>query len=194
MQFVERWWALPETRELIELHPFQRDLIEEWCDPGVKVSATVIGAGAGKTSLLGAASTAHLMMTDEAAIPVIADTVSQAWETTLGKVARFVELHPELKRRTTVLEGQGSRQGCYHPYRGGRAWAVADKPSRLYGLNPSWAVLEEMGVASIGTFAAAHEPARQAGRGSPDRHRAPVVHRREHALASAAVGRCWRAA
>ncbi|MEM9040771.1 MAG: terminase TerL endonuclease subunit [Actinomycetota bacterium] len=154
MEFIESFCILPETREPFELLPFQRDLIEEWTAPDVKVSATVIGAGAGKTSLLGAVCTAHLFLTDEAAVPVIADTVGQAWETTLGKIARYVELHEDLNARTTVLEGQGSRQGVYHPYRHGRAWAVADKPSRLYGLNPSLAVLEEMGVASIPTLAA----------------------------------------
>ncbi|MEM1332528.1 MAG: hypothetical protein AAGG08_03635 [Actinomycetota bacterium] len=153
--FTEGYVILPETGEpLTELLPFQYDVLEDWCADDTLVSATVIGAGAGKTTLLGGAATAHLFLVEAASIPVIADTIGQAWETTLGKIAAMVQLHPDLAIRTSVLEGQGSRQGVYYPHGRGRAWAVADKPSRLYGLNPTMAVLEEMGVASIATLAA----------------------------------------
>ena len=104
---------------------------------------------------LGAFATACLFLTDEASIPVVASTVSQAWLTTLSKVKRFVELHPELTARSVVLEGQGSRQGVYVPYHHGHAFAMADRPAGIQGLNPGpIAVLEEMSEASIATFSA----------------------------------------
>lgn len=155
IDFIRKNCILPESRQLMELHPYQRDLIQQWCDPATKAHVTVIGAGNAKTTTLAAFATACLFLTDEASIPVVADTVHQAWITTLGKIQRFVELNPELACRAAILEGQGSRQGVYVPYRDGRAFAVADRPAGLQGLNPGpVGVLEEMSEASIATFGA----------------------------------------
>ncbi|MEP7114608.1 MAG: terminase TerL endonuclease subunit, partial [Ilumatobacteraceae bacterium] len=155
IDFIENYCILPESRETMELHPYQTDLVEQWADTATKCHATVIGAGNAKTTTLGAFVTACLFLGNEASIPVVADTVPQAWFTTLGRVKRFVELHPQLAARSRILEGQGSRQGIYVPYHGGRAFAVASKPSGLQGLIPGpIAVLEEMSEQSIATFGA----------------------------------------
>jgi phage terminase large subunit-like protein len=154
MRFIEKYCVLPETRTPMVLHDYQRDLIEQWADPTLKAHATVIGAGNAKTTTLAAFVTAHLFLTEEGDVPIIADTVSQAWSTTLGTAKRFAQLHPDLECRSDVLEGQGSRQGVYVPYRNGRAYAKADLVGGLQGLKPSLTVLEEMSVASMDTFAA----------------------------------------
>lgn len=154
IDFIERYLVLPDRREPVMLHQYQQDLIEQWCDPTTKAHATVIGAGNAKTATLAAFVTAHLFLTDEANVPVVADTLRQAWDTTLGRAKRYVELCPDLLDRAEILEGQGSRSGIYVPGMASHAFAVADKVGGLQGLQPSLTCLEEMSVASQDTFAA----------------------------------------
>jgi phage terminase large subunit-like protein len=154
IQFIEDECILPDRREPMEVHPYQADLIEQWHDPSTKVDATVIGAGNAKTTTFGAYLTAHLFLTFEADVPVVAETITQAWLTTAGKIKRFVELNPSLAIRAEILEGQGSRRGVYVPGMGGHMYPIASKPAGLQGLNPSIAALEEMSEASMATFGA----------------------------------------
>lgn len=155
IDFVERYLVLPETRTKMVMHPYQRELFEQWADGSINTHATVIGAGNAKTSTLGAFVTACLFLTDEASVPVVAETITQAVLTTWGKVKRFVELCPELMCRAEILEGQGSRRGVYVPSTNGHCFPIADKPDGLQGLNPGpVAVLEEMSEATVETYAA----------------------------------------
>lgn len=154
IDFIRSRCVLPESREPMELHPYQLDLVEKWHDPSGKADVTVIAAGNAKTTTLGAYVTARLFLGLEESVPVVADTVTQAVLTTWGRVKRFVELNPELAERAEVLEGQGSRRGIYVPGMGSHCFPIADKPSGLQGLNPSRAVLEEMSEASTATFGA----------------------------------------
>lgn len=154
VDFIREECILPETREPMELHPFQLELLEEWMDPATKAHATVIGAGNAKTTTLGAFIAAHIYLVDEASVPVVADTVTQAVLTTWGKVKRFVELNPRLASRAEILEGQGSRRGIYVPGMASHVFPIASAPSGLQGLNPSVAVLEEMSEATMSTFGA----------------------------------------
>lgn len=154
IDFIRDECILPETREPMELHPYQTDLIEQWHDPSTKCEVAVIGAGNAKTTTLGAYITSHLFLTEESSIPVVGETVTQAVLTTWGKVKRFVELNPSLASRAEILEGQGSRRGIYVPSMGGHCFPIASKPAGLQGLNPSRAVLEEMSEATTATFGA----------------------------------------
>lgn len=154
IDFIRRRCILPESRRSIELHGYQLELIEMWNDPSAKADVAVIAAGNAKTTTLGAFLTAHIFLSYEASVPVVADTVTQAVITTWGKVKRFVELDPELLARAEVLEGQGSRRGIYVPGLGSHCFPIADKPSGLQGLNPSIAALEEMSESSVKTFGA----------------------------------------
>ena len=154
IDFIRKHCVLPESRQLMELHPYQLRLIEEWSAPDTMAHATAIAAGNAKTTTLGAFLTAHIFLTEESSVPVVADTVAQAVMTTWGRVKRFIELNPELLSRVQILEGQGSRRGVYVPGLAGHCFPIADKPSGLQGLNPSIAVLEEMSEATMKTFGA----------------------------------------
>ena len=154
IKFIEKYLILPDLRIPMVLHPYQIDLIEQWTDPAIKAHATCIAAGNAKTTTLAAFTVAHLFLTDEADVPIIADTVQQAWSTTLGRAARFVETSPELECRAQVLRGKGNRSGVHVNYKASKAEAFADKPESLQGLMPSFTCLEEMSLASQDTFAA----------------------------------------
>lgn len=155
IDFITKYLVLPNTREPMTLHEYQQDLIEQWGDPSTLAHATVIGAGNAKTSTLSAFVTACLFLVDEASIPVVAETVTQATLTTWGTTKRFIELSPELAKRTDILEGQGSRRGLYVPGMASHCYAIADRPDGLQGLMPGpAAVLEEMSEATIETYAA----------------------------------------
>lgn len=154
IDFIQARCILPETRELMVLHPYQLDLIEQWYADDTKAHLTVIGAGNAKTTTLGAYLTAHTFLEPEALVPIVAETVTQAVLTTWGRMKRFVELCPDLERRSEILEGQGSRRGIYVPGMGGHCFPIASKPAGLQGLIPSIAVLEETSEATMGTFGA----------------------------------------
>lgn len=154
VDFIEDECILPESREPMVLHQYQQDLIEQWHDDSSKCEVAVIGAGNAKTTTLGAYITAHLFLTEEANVPVVAETVTQAVLTSWGKAKRFVELNPSLAMRAEILEGQGSRRGIYVPGMGSHCYPIASKPAGLQGINPSRAILEEMSEATTLTFGA----------------------------------------
>ena len=154
VDFIRDECVLPESREPMELHGYQLDLVEQWHAGDTKAHLTVIGAGNAKTTTLGAYLTAHLFLVDEASVPIVAETVTQAVLTAWGRVKRFVELNPSLECRAEVLEGQGSRRGVYVPGKGSHCFPIASKPAGLQGLIPSLAVLEETSEATVETFGA----------------------------------------
>lgn len=154
IDFIQAECILPESRRPMELHPYQCDLVEAWNDPSTTCDVVLIAAGAAKTTTFASFITAHLFLTHEATVPVVAETIAQAWFTTAGKVKRFVELNPALGERAEILEGQGSRRGVYCPGMGGHMMPIASKPAGLQGLNPSVAALEEMSEHSVETFGA----------------------------------------
>ena len=137
VDFITDECVLPETRRPMVLHPYQVELIEAWNDPSTKCDAVAIAAGNAKTTTLGAYLTAHMFLTHEASVPVVAETVTQAVLTAWGRVKRFVELNPSLAARAEILEGQGSRRGVYVPGMGSHCFPIASKPAGLQGLNPS---------------------------------------------------------
>ncbi|HWL44532.1 MAG TPA: terminase TerL endonuclease subunit [Ilumatobacter sp.] len=154
VDFIQRECVLPESRQSMTLHPYQLDLVEAWHDSSTTCDIAVIAAGNAKTTTLGAYVTAHLFLDEEANVPVVAETITQAVLTTWGKVKRFVELNPKLAERAEVLEGQGTRRGVYVPGMGSHCFPIASKPAGLQGLNPSRAVLEEVSEHSVDTFGA----------------------------------------
>lgn len=154
VDFIRRECVLPESRTAMTLHRYQTDLIESWHDPDTLCDIAVIAAGNAKTTTLAAYLVAHVFVDEEASVPVIAETVTQAVLTTWGKVKRFVELNPSLAIRAEVLEGQGSRRGVYVPGMASHCFPLASKPAGIQGLNPSRAVLEELSEHSVETFGA----------------------------------------
>ncbi|HRE00292.1 MAG TPA: hypothetical protein PLV68_03280, partial [Ilumatobacteraceae bacterium] len=52
--FCEKRLLIPDSRQPLKLHPYQRALFEEWADPSNLCHATVIGAGNAKTTTLAA--------------------------------------------------------------------------------------------------------------------------------------------
>jgi len=152
---AEKYLILPESREPMKLHPYQRDLFEQWTDSNSLAHMTVIGAGNTKTTTLSAYVVACMFLTDEASIPVVASTVQQAVLTTWGRAKRFIELSPELLERSEILEGQGSRRGIFVPGMAGHCFPIADRPDGLQGLMPGpVTILEETSEASVATFSA----------------------------------------
>lgn len=155
IEFAEKYLILPDSRKPLVLHAYQRELFEQWADTGTMAHLTVIGAGNAKTTTLSAFVTACLYLTDEASIPVVAETVQQAVLTTWGRSKRFIELSPELLKRTEILEGQGSRRGLFVSGMNGHCYPIADRPDGLQGLIPGpVAVLEETSEATMETFSA----------------------------------------
>lgn len=153
MQFVEQYLILPNNRQKMVLHPYQRDLFESWSDPSAKLDITKIAAGNAKTTTLAAYCVAHLFMEEEAHVPVVAATVSQAQATTYGVAARFIELNPDLMGRADIKSGKGTA-GIFVGRTNAKMDCFADRPDGLQGLQPSIAVLEETSQASMETFSA----------------------------------------
>lgn len=154
IDFVRDEVILPESRTPMELHDYQIDLFEQWHADDVVAHLTVIAAGNAKSTTLAAYLVARLFLGEEESIPVVAETLLQAWLTAAGKAKRMIELNPSLSCRAEILEGQGSRRGIYVPGTAGHLFPIASKPSGLQGLTPSLAVLEETSEATMETFGA----------------------------------------
>jgi phage terminase large subunit-like protein len=110
-----------------------------------------IGRGNAKTTTLGAFLAAHLFMDEDADVPVVASTVTQAMKTTYGAALRLVELNPNLLAQVLVYTGMGAAKVMV-PAQNSVMYPVADKPDGLQGLDPSVAVLDEAAFASQETW------------------------------------------
>ena len=154
VQFIEQYLVIPKghgAREPMKLHPYQLELLEDWLDPAARAAMSKIGRGNAKTTTLAAVLVAHLFLEEDADVPVVASTLTQAEKTTYGAALRLVQLAPELAGRSLEFTGKGS-QKLEVPSMHSVIYPIADKPDGLQGLDPSIAVLDEAAFASQSTW------------------------------------------
>lgn len=156
IRFVETMLIVPKgygARGKFTLHPYQRDMFEDWLDPSTRAAMLKIGRGNAKTTTVGAFGVAHLFMDEDGDVPVVASTMTQAKKTTYGAMSRLIQLSPELAGRTVEHTGIGTTK-LLVPSMNSTAYPIADSEEGLQGLDPSVAVLDEAAFASMGTWSA----------------------------------------
>lgn len=131
------------ARGMLRLRPWQLDLVASvWgADPRPRLAGWMLPRGQGKTTLVAALGLYDLMLGDEGAAVVVAATDERQAGLCFKTAARMVELHPDLAGRVQVYQDR-----LVVPERGASFQVLPAVPKRLEGLDPTLAILDEIGV------------------------------------------------
>jgi phage terminase large subunit-like protein len=146
--FCERFIVTPKgtgARRPMRLRPWQEDLVGSVLDPDPRprLAGWLLPRGQGKSTLCAALGLYDLLTGDEGASVVVAATDERQAGIVFGIAARCVELHPELSSRVQVFASK-----LVVPERGASFVCLPAEPKRLEGLDPSLAIVDELGVVS----------------------------------------------
>ncbi|MBA2529005.1 MAG: hypothetical protein H0V19_03415 [Euzebyales bacterium] len=149
IRFVEEYLVVPKGHGAglpVSLARFQKELLAELLDvEDVRSAVVSMPRGQGKSTLV-AAVALWAVFDDEHSpqVPVVATTVQQAIRTVYSTAARMAEVSPELAGRSIPYSAIGATR-LYVPYNNGTLLPLAADPDGLQGLDPSFAVVDEVG-------------------------------------------------
>lgn len=127
----------------MRLRPWQVELVGSVLDPDPRprTAGWMLPRGQGKTTLVAALGLYDLMLGDEGASVVVAATDERQAGLCFRTAARMVELNPELEARVQQFQDR-----LAVPERGASFQVLPAAPKRLEGLDPTTAILDEIGV------------------------------------------------
>lgn len=153
IRFIETYLTAPVVRTKFKVHQYQRDLYESWLDPTNRAEMDILARGNAKSTSAAGFIIAHSFMEDDAQVPVIATTLTQARLTSYGQVINMLNMSDTLGPLTKIYSGMGTER-ILVPSTNALIIPLADKPSSLQGLNPSVGLLDEASEASLETWSA----------------------------------------
>lgn len=133
------------ARKRLRLRPWQVELCASVLDPDPRprLAGWMMPRGQGKSTLVAALGLYDLMLGDEGASVVVAATDERQAKIVFGAAARMVELDEDLSARVQVFVDR-----LVVPERGASFVCLPAEPKRLEGLDPTLAILDEIGVIS----------------------------------------------
>jgi len=133
----------------MRLAKFQKELLVELLDDAtLRAGVVSIPRGNGKSTLVGAVALWALYDDEHSpSVPVVATTIQQAIRTVYDTARRMMEVSPELADRTISYTAIGGTK-LFVPYNNGSLLPLAADPAGLQGLDPSFAVVDEVGFVS----------------------------------------------
>jgi len=133
------------ARKAMKLRPWQVDLCASVLDgdPRPRLAGWMMPRGQGKSTLVAALGLYDLMEGGEGASVVVAATDERQAGIVFGIAARMVELSEDLSTRIQVFKDR-----LVVPERGASFVCLPAEPKRLEGLDPTLAILDEIGVIS----------------------------------------------
>ena len=146
--FVQRYIVTPKgkgARKAMKLRDWQIELVGSVLDPDPRprLAGWMLPRGQGKSTLVAALGLYDLMLGEEGASVVVAATDERQAGIVFGAAARMVELHPEMESRIQVYKDR-----LVVPERGASFVCLPAEAKRLEGLDPTLAILDEIGVIS----------------------------------------------
>jgi phage terminase large subunit-like protein len=150
VRFIETYCAAPKGTGFgkpLKLAKFQKAWLKEALGAGIDVAILQTPRGNGKSSLGGALAVWALFDDDQTGapqVPVIATTVSQAIRSCYGVAVSMIRAAPELSRRSIIYTGIGTSR-VWVPANNGELFPVSNDPDGLQGLDPSFAIVDEIG-------------------------------------------------
>lgn len=147
-EFCETYIVTPKgtgAREAMTLRDWQVDLVASVLDaePRPRLAGWMMPRGQGKSTLVAALGLYDLMEGQEGASVVVAATDERQAQIVFSTAARMVELHEDLSGRVQVFKDR-----LVVPERGASFVCLPAEPKRLEGLDPTLAILDEIGVIS----------------------------------------------
>lgn len=151
IRFIETYLRSPKgvgSGKRMKLAGFQKDLLEEILANGIDAAVISFPRGNGKSTFAAAIGLWQLYdpLEDVGSpqVPIIATTITQAIRSVYGVASSMVAHEPELADRTIVYTAIGNHR-LYLPYNEGECFPISNDVDGLQGLDPSFAVVDEIG-------------------------------------------------
>lgn len=138
----------------LRLAKFQKDWLSDALKDGVDVAVLQTPRGNGKSSLGGALAVWALFDDDETGspqVPIIATTITQAVRSCYGVAVSMIKSEPELMRRALIYTGI-SQPRVVVPFNEGEMFPISNDTDGLQGLDPSLAIVDEMGFQPVASW------------------------------------------
>ena len=137
--------------ETLKLGRFQKEFLRQALAPGVDIGILATPRGNGKSSLGGALAVWALFdddFTGSPQVPIIATTMGQAIRSCYGVAVSMIKAEPELLRRSLIYTGIGTSRVVV-PFNEGEMFPISNDPDGLQGLDPSLAIVDEIGFQPV---------------------------------------------
>ena len=150
IRFIETYCRSPKGvgfGKPIKLAEFQKAWIRQILAPGINRAVLQAPRGQGKSTLLAAIAvwaTFDKNETGQPQVPIMATTVSQAARAVYEVACKMVAAEPELSSRSLVYTAISNARIVVH-YNGGECFPIANDVDGLQGLDPSCAIVDEIG-------------------------------------------------
>src|SRR6266540_750302 len=135
----------------LKLAPFQKEFLEAALADGTEAAILQTPRGNGKSTLGGALAAWAVFDDDETGspqVPIIATTVGQAIRSCYGVAATMVKAEKELLNRALLYTGTATNRIMVH-FNSGELFPIANDVDGLQGLDPSLAIVDEIGFQPI---------------------------------------------
>lgn len=157
IKFIETYCRPPKGYGFgkpMVLAPFQKDWIREILEPGVTAAAMQCPRGQGKSTLLAALAlwaTFDRSDSGEPQVPIVATTVGQATRSVYDVAVKMIRAEPELESRCLIFTAIGASR-IEVGSTGGTCFPMANHVDGLQGLDPSFAICDEIGFQPVETW------------------------------------------
>jgi phage terminase large subunit-like protein len=159
IRFIETYCRAPKGAghgKPIKLAEFQKRWIREILAPGIRQAAFQAPRGQGKSTLLASLAVWALFdrnPTGEPSVPIVATTVAQAKRAVFTVACKMVAAEPKLATRSLLYKGVGdTRLVANAACGGGEMFPIASDIDTLQGLDPSLAIIDEIGFQPIAVW------------------------------------------
>jgi len=154
IRFIETYCRPPKGTghgQPLKLARFQKEFLEEALADGIDAAVLLTPRGNGKSSSGGALAVWALFDDDATGapqVPIVATTIGQAIRSCYGVAVSMVKAEPELLRRALIYTGIATPRVTV-PFNEGELFPIAADPDGLQGLDPSLAIMDEIGFQPI---------------------------------------------
>ena len=138
----------------LKLAPFQKRFLRRGLSDGIDIAVLATPRGNGKSSLGGALAVWALFDDDATGspqVPVIATTIGQAIRSCYGVAVSMIKAEPELLRRALIFTGVTTPR-VTTPFNEGELFPVSNDVDGLQGLDPSLAIVDEIGFQPVASW------------------------------------------
>jgi phage terminase large subunit-like protein len=150
VRFIETYCRAPKGEghgEPLRLAAFQKAFLRKALAPGVETAILATPRGNGKSSFGGALAVWALFDDDSTGspqVPVVATTIGQAIRSCYGVALSMIRAEPELVSRALIYTGISTPRVTV-PFNDGELFPISNDPDGLQGLDPSLAIIDEIG-------------------------------------------------
>jgi len=154
IRFIETYCAAPKGEGFglpLKLAPFQKRFIRAALADKVDIGILATPRGNGKSSLGGALAVWAVFDDDSTGapqVPIVAMTLGMAEKSCYGVAVSMIKHHPDLDRRAIVYTGVGTSRVSV-PFNGGLLFPISNDTDGLQGLDPSFALVDEIGFQPV---------------------------------------------